>query len=438
MGSKRLKAIAVRGTGGIPITRPAEALDCAQKFVALIRENIVFKDLSRFGTPTNHRDANALGRLRNRNFQRNQVPGGESLYADRLEEFSIGMAACFGCPVHCRHRYIVPEGPTRGSYAEGPEWCTIGALGSELDVGRMEALLVLNQMVNRYGMDSLEFGSMLAWAIELYEKGIIDDRATGGLKLEWGHEQVMYEMIQRTAHREGLGDVLAEGPLRAIEKLGQESAFYNIHVKGMSWLHTDERPTPTMALGVAVSTRGADHLRSRPGTDTYVLPPDVREKMYGFAPPAKMTSYEGGGKIVRWHELIYAISDSLGVCKFQALFMSPSTISYDEYGKMLGHVTGLELSPSQMTEAAERIYTLERMFNNREGAGRKDDNLPERYYVEPTPLGVRSFQGKTINRVKFDQQLDEYYDAHGWDRSGVPTTETLRTLGLDHEPSHLL
>ncbi|MCX6000038.1 MAG: hypothetical protein NTU41_10760, partial [Chloroflexi bacterium] len=147
--------------------------------------------------------------------------------------------------------------------------------------------------------------------------------------------------------------------------LGQESAFYNIHVKGMSWLHTDERPTPTMALGVAVSTRGADHLRSRPGTDTYVMPPDVREKMYGFAPPAKITSYEGGGKTVRWHELVYAISDSLGVCKFQALFMSPSTIGYEQYSQMLGHVTGMELSPAQMTEAAERIYTLERMFNNR-------------------------------------------------------------------------
>lgn len=438
MGSKKLKAIAARGTQDLAVRYPEEALGCLEHLTGLIRDNMIFQVLSKLGTPMFHADSNQLGRLRNRNLQRNQVPDGESLYADKLEEFSIGMTACFGCPVHCRHRYMVPEGSGQEGYAEGPEWSTLAALGTELDIGRMEAVLIGNNLVNKYGIDSLEFGSMVSWAIELYEKGIIDDEVTGGLKLEWGNEQVMYEMVHKIAKREGLGGILAEGPLRAIEKLGEESRYYNLHCKGMSCLHTDERATPAMALGIATSTRGADHLRSRPGPDAMLLPQETRDSLFGFAVPPKVTSYEGSGKLIRWHELMYAISDALGVCKFQALFMSPSTLSYNEYGKLTRCITGLELSSSEMMEAGERIYTLERMFNNREGAGRKDDTLPERYFVEPTPLGIRSFKDKTIDRERFEQQLDEYYEAHGWDNNGVPKPETLERLGLDKEPSHII
>jgi aldehyde:ferredoxin oxidoreductase len=378
-----------------------------------------------------------LGKVRNRNLQRNQVPDGQSLYADNLAKFSTGMAACFGCPVHCRHRYLVPEGPHKGRHAEGPEWSTLAALGGELDCRRMEAVLGGNYLLNKYGVDSLEFGSMLAWAIELFEKGIINEEVTGGVKLEWGDDKLMYDMADRVARREGLGDILAEGPKRAIERLGVRTAYYNAHVKGMSCLHTDDRPAPSHALGIATASRGADHLRSRPGSDAHMLPPDVRERMFGFAVP-EMTGYEGSGKLVRWHELIYAISDALGVCKFQALFMSPSTIGYAEYATLVRHITGLEFSPVELVEAGERICTLERMFNNREGASRKDDMLPERYYSEPTPLGPEGMKGKVIERDKYELLLDEYYEAHGWDSKGVPRAETMARLGLDNGPSHLI
>ncbi len=437
MGSKRLKAIAVRGTQGLTIKYPEEAFQYLEHFLALIKENPTFKLFSTRGTPMFQDDSDLVGRVRNRNFQRNQVPDGQGLYSENMDRFSTGMAACFGCPVHCRHRYVVPEGPGRGSYAEGPEWSTLGGLAAEVDCTRMEAALVGNHLVNKYGVDSLELGSMVSWAMELYEKGIIDDRATDGLKLEWGNEEAVWEMIGKIATREGLGDILAEGPLRAIEKLGEESRYYNVHVKGMSLLHTDERPTPAMALGIATSTRGADHLRSRPGVDANLLPPDVRNRLFGFTTP-EITSYEGSGKLIWWHELIYAISDAMGTCKFQPLFMSPSTFDYEDYCKLSRYIAGIELSPSEMVDVAERIYTLERMFNNREGGTRQDDALPERFFVEPTPLGIGPFKDATIDRDKFDQLLDEYYEAHGWDKDGVPTPETLATLGLDEEPSHVI
>ncbi len=439
MGSKNLKAVAARGTGDVPISNPEAAFEQLQRWSGVIRKRKMFQAFSTVGTPMMHESSNVMGRLRVRNLQSNQDPAGESLYADKLEKLSVGMAACFGCPVHCRHRYVVPEGPYQGTYSEGPEWSTIGALGTELNVGKMEAILVGNHLVNKYGIDSLEFGSMLSWAIELYEKGIIDDTVTGGVKLDWGDEDLMCRMIEQVARREGLGDILADGPLRAIEKLGEETGFYNLHVKGMSLLHTDERATPAMALGVSTSTRGADHLRSRPSVDANSRTPEARDSLFGFATPVDFHAYEGSGKVIHWHELMYTLTDALGVCKFQVLLGGPSTMSSDDYCKLVEYITGMALSLEEMMEAAERIYTLERMFNIREGAGRKDDYPPERYFVEPTPaLGLPGFQGKTLDREKYEQQLDEYYQAHGWDNEGIPTPETLETLGLTREPTRII
>ena len=437
MGSKRLKAIAVRGTQGLSISHAKEAMGYLEHILGLLRDSQTMKEFSRLGTPMWHDTSDMVGRIRNRNFQRNQVPDGASLYGENMLKYSLGMVACFGCPVHCRHKYVVPEGPDKGKYMEGPEWSTLAASTAEVDCRRMETALVGNYLVNKYGVDSLELGSMVSWAIELYEKGIIDDKATDGLKLEWGNEQVLYKMIHRIVKRQGLGDILAEGPRRAIEKLGEKSGYYNVHIKGMSCLHTDERPTPSHALGIAVATRGADHLRNRPGMDAHLLPPDEGERLFGFTAPG-MTDWEGSGKLVWWHELIYTIPDALGLCKFYPLFMSPSTIGYDDYCKLVNYIVGLEMSPSEMTDIAERICTLERMFNNREGATRKDDTLPERYFVEPTPLGLFGFKDKMIDRERFEGLLDEYYEVHGWDRDGVPTSETLVRLGLDQEPSRTI
>jgi aldehyde:ferredoxin oxidoreductase len=437
MGSKNLKAIAVRGRQDLPIAYTEDALRYTEHLLKLMRENPILQEQSRLGTAMFQMMMDLIGKVRNRNLQRNQLVDGQSLYAENIGKFSTGMAACFGCPVHCRHRYQVPEGKHKGQWAEGPEWTTLGALGSEPDCRRMEAVLVGNYLVNKYGIDSLDFGSMFSWAIELYEKGIINETTTGGLKLEWGNEQLMYEMIQLVATRQGFGNVLADGPKRAIEKLGEKTAYYNIHVKGMSWLHTDDRMAPSHALGVATASRGADHLRSRPGSDAHMLPPDQSERLFGFALPG-MTGYEGSGKLVRWQELIYAISDALGVCKFQALYMSPSAIGFGEYAQLVRHITGMELSGAELMEAAERICTLERMFNNREGASRKDDLLPERYYTEPTPLGPEGMKNKVIERDKYELLLDEYYGVHGWDKGGVPARETLVKLGLDEEPSHII
>jgi aldehyde:ferredoxin oxidoreductase len=292
--------------------------------------------------------------------------------------------------------------------------------------------------VNKYGLDTLETGGLIAWAMELYEKGILDEKDTGGLRLEWGDEEVLFELIKQIAQRKGFGGLLADGFKTAMSKIGKGSGYYAIQIKGMGNLHSDERPTPSLALGIATSTRGADHLRSRPAIDLYGLPEELLEEIYGGAVSSDYTSYEGKSRMVLWQEQLYAVTDSIGLCKFQTVFCAVHAPKWEEFSKLIQLATGLEFTKSRLMQVGERIYTVERMFNLREGFSRKDDTLPERYFKEPTAVGLPIAKGKRIDKQRFEKMLDEYYALHGWDEHGVPKKGTLEKLGLDKEPSHMV
>ena len=443
MGSKNLKAIAVRGTMDIEIRFPEEALEYNAQLLEHIASTKFAQIMQKWGTMFIYGVTNTTGLVRVRNFQLNQQVGG-NIEAEHIEEYALGTEGCYGCIIHCRHKYLIREGPYAGTYAEGPEYTSQGAFGMEVGCNNFETILIGNHLVNKYGLDTLETGSMIAWAMELYEKGILTDADTDGLKLEWGNDEAVFEMIKRIAERKGLGDILAEGPLRAAERIGQDSIKYLIHVKGMSNLHSDERPTPSLALGIATSSRGADHLRSRPAIDLYHLPEPLLRKIYGgpksYDGPlsSDYTVYEGKPRMVQWQEMMYMAIDCTGVCKFHSIFLSPNLIGFEELSKLIYYNTGLEFTPEEIWDIADRAYTMERLFNIREGLTRADDWLPDRYFDEPTPIGLPIARGKVIVREKFKQMLDEYYELHGWDENGVPTPETLKRLGLDQEPSHML
>jgi len=330
------------------------------------------------------------------------------------------------------------EGPHSPLFGEGPEYTSLGAFGTMVNCKKLETILVANHLVNKYGIDTLETGGLIAWAMELYEKGIINQQQTDGLKLEWGNEDAVFELIRRISLREGFGDTLADGFKPAIAKIGNGSEYYAIQVKGMSNLHSDERATPSFALGIATSTRGADHLRSRPAIDMYGLPEDLLEEVYEAPVSSDYTSYDGKSRMIWWQERLYAVTDSVGLCKFQTVFCSVHAPKWNEYSKLIQLATGLELSKAQLMEIGERIYTLERMFNLREGFTRKDDSLPERYFKEPTPIGLPVARGRKIDKGKFEKMLDEYYALHRWDQNGVPTKDTLEILKLNNEPTHVI
>jgi len=438
MGSKNLKAIAACGTMDIEFSHSEDLLDYCKEMNDLIMGTRWAKAQSRWGTLIIYSNTNTTGLIRTRNFQLNRFEEGEDLEPEIMDRYTIGMSGCYGCSVHCRHRYVLKEGPHAPIFAEGPEYTSLGAFGTMVDCKKMETILVANHLVNKYGVDTLETGGLVAWAMELYEKGIINDKDTTGLKLEWGNEEVLFELIKQIAHRQGFGNLLADGFKTAIAKIGKGSEYYAIQIKGMSSLHSDERPTPSLALNIATSTRGADHLRGRPAIDLYGLPEEMLEEVYGGSVSSDYTSYEGKSRMVWWQELLYAVTDSIGTCKFQTMFCAVHAPKWQEFAKLIRLAAGMEFTKTQLMETGERIYTIERMFNLREGFSRKDDALPERYFKEPTPVGLPIAKGKRIEKDRFEKMLDEYYVLHGWDGNGVPKKETVEKLGLGKEPSHII
>ncbi|MBI4722449.1 MAG: aldehyde ferredoxin oxidoreductase family protein [Candidatus Stahlbacteria bacterium] len=444
MGSKNLKAVAVRGTMDIKIKEPEQAMEYNEKVINKLLETKFAKIMQRWGTMFIYGVTNSTGLIRVKNFTDTQLPNSESIECENIDKSSIGTSGCFGCQIHCRHRYIIREGQYAGTFAEGPEYTSQGAFGAEPGCRNFNTILSGNYLVNYYGLDTLETGSLIAWAMELYERGILTDKDTDGLKLNFGNDDAVLEMVHRIGKREGLGNILAEGPLRASKKIGKDAAKYCIQVKGMSNLHSDERMTPALALGIATGSRGSDHLRSRPAIDLYHLPEEVLREIYGHPTPyngiltSDYTDYEGKPRMVQWQEMLYEAIDCLGICKFHTIFLGVNMLGFEEFSKLLEYNTGIKKTPIEIWEIADRAYTMERLFNIREGLTRKDDWLVDRYFDEPTPSGLDIVRGKKLDRKKFKKMIDEYYELHSWDENGIPTPEILKKLGINKEPSHLL
>jgi len=444
LGSKNLKAVAVRGTMDIKIAHPMEALDYNRRFITQITSAKVNQTQGRIGTPFIFGATNAQGMVNTHNMLLNQLEYADNVEAEAFDEYAIGMASCFGCGVHCRAKFIIPEGRYAGVYDEGPEYTHQVAYGSMTGCRDTVAVLEGTHLTNMYGIDVLDTGSMIAWAMELYEEGILTDKDTDGLELRFGNHEAALEMTHRIARREGLGDILAEGPLRAAEKIGRDSARHLVHVKGMGHMNSDERPAPALALNIATASRGDDHLRSRPAIDLYHLPEPVLRKIYGQPVPydgplsSDYEDYEGKSWEVFWQEQTFMAVDCLGICKYHTTFLGATLPNYEEWSKVLYYNTGLEMSPLDIWTVAERANNMERLFNIREGLTRAEDWLVDRYFDLPTKLGIPSIRGKTIDREKLRKMIDEFYQHHGWDENGVPTAETLKRLGIAKEPSHML
>jgi aldehyde:ferredoxin oxidoreductase len=348
MGSKNLKAVAARGTMDIKIARPVEALEYNKRFIDQIVSAKVNQTQGTLGTPFIWGATNSWGGVRCRNFQYNQCEYADDIEPERIDEIceeTMGpyhMTGCFGCQVHCRAQYKIPDGPYAGKYDEGPEYTSLGAFGGETDTPRATTVLTGNHLVDQFGMDNLETGSLIAWAMELYELGIITAKETDGLDLRFGNDEAVIEMIERICYRKGwLADALADGGIAASEKIGKNSFDYLIQVKGMSNLHSDERATPGLALNIATASRGSDHLRSRPAIDLYHLPETVLRKIYSNPVPydgplsSEHTEYVGKPWQVFWQENCYMGVDCLGICKYHTTFLGATLPNFEDWSKVL-------------------------------------------------------------------------------------------------------
>ncbi len=428
MGSKNLKAVAVRGSMDIRVPDPERYLRSYLRILEKVMATKWVHALGKEGTPLLFRAANSLGILSVRNNQFTSVGKEDhSLEAEALKAFSTGMVSCFACPVHCRHRFSIKEGQYQGIGGEGPEYASIGSLGSKLGNLDLENVISLVELCNRYGLDTISTGTYLAWVMELYQRGIIDREMTK-IPLNWGDGEALQELIHLIAHRKGFGDIIAEGSF-ARDALGKASHAYLLLIKNFPIEMTDERLPKSFALGMATSTRGACHMRSRPSLDVIGLPEDVLENLYGGRVSNKLNSYGGKARMVWWHECLNAVCDALGYCRFISVFSSPHALQYPQFSKLISLATGINLTPKALRNVGERIYTLERMMLVKGGISREDDTLPDRYFNEPVPEGPA--QGEFISREKFNKMLDEYYRLHGWDENGVPRKETLKRLEIE-------
>ncbi|MEM2875996.1 MAG: aldehyde ferredoxin oxidoreductase family protein, partial [Candidatus Bathyarchaeia archaeon] len=356
MGSKKLKAIAVRGTRDIRVAKPDEFLE----FVKVLHERSkgpATRKYRTLGTPENVLVHNALGALPTRNFTNATFEGAEKVSGEYLNErFVIKIISCSSCAQRCEHVAVVPEGPYKGTTTR-VEYETLWALGPNCGVDRLDAIIKAIDLCNYYGMDALGTGVVASFAMDCYENGILTKEDTGGLELNFGNHETMLELLKMIGERKGLGDLLAEGVKRAAEKIGKGAEKYANHIKGVEMTGYDLRGLKTAALGYAVSFRGADHNRHG------AYSPDISGKVDRFKVE------RGRGKLVKEIEDIYTIIDSLIVCKFsRGIYYE----GFSDLAKLYTLVTGIDMSAEEIRVAGERINVLGRLFNIREGMSRKD------------------------------------------------------------------
>ena len=406
MGSKNLKAVVARGGSVIEVARKEALRAVRLQQQEYLKNSKVIQVLGRVGTPLLYEVSNRLGAIRTRNSQDNYFE--DTLNAEEIEKYSDKMLACTSCVVHCRHRNTLG--------GEGPEYSTIGLLGANLGIAPTDQVIALNNLVNELGLDASSTGTIIGWAMELYQRGLIGDDLTGG-RLDWGDYETVHELIEDIAYRRGFGDILAEST-QAARYFPPSANDYLIAVKGLPQSDPhDVRYLKGFALGIAVSSRGADHLRNRPTLEVFKLPDEVRAGIYGRANDPDPTGYKDKGLIVAWSDDIYAVTDSLGICKFVTHgFNSPHLLGYEHFVDLISAATGLDFTPEGLRQVGRRILDTERLINADFGLTRADDTLPKRYFDDPMP--ARKTKGHHIDREAFQHMLDEYYEERAWDALG--------------------
>ena len=420
MGSKNLKAIAVRGTGGVRVASPEALMRSTWEMKKKLKASpVTGEGLAVYGTPILVNLINEPGGFPTNNHQMAQFDqaegiSGEKMTADRL----VANKACFACTIACGRVTHLP-GDAADKYmvttharnwrikVEGPEFESIFAMGADCGVGDLDALIKANWLCNDLGMDSISFGGTLAAAMELYQKGVVTKKQTG-MPLEFGSGDVLVAMAEKTAYREGFGDELAEGGMRLTEKFGQPDLFMG--VKGQEFSAYDSRTFQGMGLSYATSNRGACHLKAY----------TINAEVLGIPHKVDPAATEGKAELTRSFQDVTSTVDASGLCLFLTF-----AIGLEDIHPELVAATGIDYSMDDLLKIGERIFTLEKVWNLKAGITGKDDTLPKRILSEGIPGGPA--KGK-VSRL--DVMLPEYYKIRGWSAEGEPPAGKLLELGI--------
>jgi aldehyde:ferredoxin oxidoreductase len=414
MGSKNLKAIAVRGTHDIIPAKLEEFMDMVKDFHERMKGPSTQKYRT-LGTVENILVNNTMYCMPTRNYTNAHFEDAEKVSGEALNDrYVTKIIACSSCPMRCEHEAVVREGPYKGTMAR-IEYESLWAMGPYTGVNRLDAIIKAAELCTYYGMDAQSAGVTVGFVMDCHEKGILTHEDLGGIDAHFGNAEALLQLIEKMGKREGIGDMLADGVKAASEKIGKGSDKLAQHIKGLEVTGYDLRCLKTAALAFAVSFRGADHNRS----SAYAV--DLKGKV------DRLKAEKGRGKIVKDLEDTYALIDSLIVCKnARGTFYKEQ----QDMAKLYSLVTGYAMTPEELTLAAERINTLARLINIREGLSRKDDTLPWKVMNEPIP-DEGPVKGAVVTQDELDLLLDDYYEARGWTLEGVPTSAKLKQLGMD-------
>ena len=422
MGSKGLKAIAVRGRKKPELAEPERLKELRQW---LLSHRELWASFAELGTGGAMEAYMATGNLPVCNFRDGEFPDISEITAGAVRDtIRVKMEGCYACPVRCKKVVEVDEPYSVDPAYGGPEYETLAMIGSNCGVSDLKAIARGNELCNAYSLDAISTGGVIAFAMDCFENGLLTTEDTGGIELRFGNAEAMVKLIELVARREGIGDLLAEGTVRAAQKIGKGAMEFAMQVKRLEIPAHDPRLKAALGLGYAVNPHGADHcanlhdtLFSQPGSSLDAFKP------LGVLEPIPADDL-GPSKVSLFRDvqLVRIAQDALVMCYFVPYIA-------DQIVDILAAVTGWRTSTTELLRIAERTLTMARLFNLREGLSAADDKLPKRFF-QPKRNGVLS--DKFYDPEQLEKAKSYYYTLMGWDaKTGVPTPEKLQELGIE-------
>jgi len=422
MGAKRLRAVAVRGTGVVEVADPEGAKEIVD-YVLGLRDR--WLGLHEDGTGGGIVQMDEVGRLPTRNFREGKFEGAGKIAGTTMtERFLIGRDTCHACPIACK-RVVEVDGeykadPTYG----GPEYESLASLGSICGIDNLEAVIYANQLCNAYGLDTISTGVTIGWAMESFERGLLTIEETGGLELRFGDHRVMTRLVEQIARREGLGDLLAEGSLRAARRVGRGTERYAIQAKGQEYPMHDPRWQFGLGVGYVTSPTGADHMHNFHDSGVESEAGAARMKPFGiFTGPLERTTLPAVKPVLAATAIrARVLNNCVGLCMFLPYRL-------ENFREIVHAVTGWDVSDLELLRVGERALAMARLYNAREGFTPADDALHPRF---TEPLMLAGVEGASISEEEMREAVDLYYELQGWDKkTGAPTRAKLLELSLD-------
>ena len=415
MGSKNLKAVAITANRKLYLADTDAYNAVAKEQVDIIRNNNGFEHHKEWGTTSTQDITNSIGIYPVRNFRYGQQMNYVDISGEEYRKLRTGDMGCYSCAARCGKVHTVTSGIYKGAHSEGPEYETIWAFTGPIESNNIEASIRADQLCDDLGLDTISTGSTIGFAYELYEKGLLTKADTDGLELTYGSHEPMVALVRKIGIREGFGDLLAEGSMRAAASIGKGAEAYSMHVKGLEMPAYEPRGAKSQGYNYVTASVGASHCYGYAGQDIFG----------GIEPHPTDRFSEENADVVIYNQDTTAFKETGIACGFSGgwgwVYL---------FGKLCAAARGIDKYDDNdyLMKVGERMFNLERAFNVREGFGRKQDTLPRRILTEPLHTREAPGEGQLVSRQ--DEFLDKYYGLRGWTKEGIPTAEKLNELGI--------